>query len=154
MEREVMELIVDAKIDNLDQVLAFVDQELEALDCSMKAQMQIDIAVEEVFVNIAHYAYTPAVGQAMIKMHLEEAESSDASGGLINAGKPSRNLVICFLDRGIPFDPLARPDPDVTLSLDERKIGGLGIYMVKKNMDEVEYEYKDGQNVLTIKKMI
>ena len=61
-------------------------------------------------------------------------------------------MVITFIDNGIPYDPLAKVDPDVTLSLEERDVGGLGIYLVKKTMDDILYEYKDGQNILRIKK--
>ena len=131
------ELVIEAKVENLDQVHAFVDEVLEENDCSMKVQMQIDIAVEELFVNVAHYAYAPAVGNATIRMETQEQP---------------RAAVITLIDSGAPFDPLAKPDPDVTLQAEDRKIGGLGIYMVKKSMNAVEYEYRDGQNILTIRK--
>ena len=130
-------LTLDAKAENLEQVIDFVNRELEKTDCSPKTQMQIDVAVEELFVNIAHYAYTPDTGSVTI----------------VTDVKPEQNLVdITFIDSGVPYDPLAKPDPDVTLSAEEREIGGLGIYMVKKSMDDVKYEYRDGQNVLTITK--
>ena len=131
------ELTLDAKVENLDEVLAFVDAELEAAACPSKTQMQIDVAVEEMFVNIAHYAYTPGTGTATLRVKTERDPGA---------------AEITLIDRGIPYNPLAKPDPDVTLSAEERKIGGLGIYMVKKSMDEVNYEYRDGQNVLTLKK--
>ena len=130
-------LTVEARTENLDQVLAFIEQNLEAAGCSMKAQMQISVAVEEIYVNIAHYAYAPETGKAVIRM--------TAEGGTAE---------IEFRDRGVPFDPLARPDPDVTLSAKERGIGGLGIYMVKKSMDEVLYRYEGGENILTIRKKL
>ena len=101
----------------------------------MKAQMQIDIAVEEIFVNIARYAYAPGEGYAVI-------------GVLAEPGRAE----ITFADNGMPYDPLAREDPDVSLSAEEREIGGLGIYMVKKTMDVMRYEYSDGQNLLTLVK--
>ena len=135
--KSVPELTVEAKDENLAQVLAFVDEQLEALDCPPKTQMQVDVAVEEIFVNIAHYAYAPETGKATIRVETQ--------------ADPKRAR-ITLLDRGVPYDPLARPDPDVTLSLEDRQIGGLGIYMVKKSMDEVKYEYRDGQNVLTMEK--
>ena len=138
-DNDMKELELDAKVENLDRVLAFVDEELESAGCSMKTQMQIDVAVEEIFVNIANYAYSPNVGKAVIR---------------IKTLSDPKRTEITFLDRGIPYDPLAKPDPDVTLSADERQIGGLGIYMVKKSMDDVKYEYLDGQNVLTIVKEI
>lgn len=131
------ELTLEAKLDALEQVLAFVDGELEAVDCPMKAQIQIDIAVEEIFVNIAHYAYAPATGTATIQVDLQPEP---------------RRVLITFIDRGVPYDPLAKPDPDVALSAEDRQIGGLGIFMVKKSMDEMQYAYTDGQNRLTLVK--
>ena len=131
------ELVIDALTDNLPQVLAFVDGELEAADCPMKIQMQIDIAVEEIFVNIAHYAYSPEVGTATVRVEV--------------MGEPPA-VDITFIDGGVPYDPLAKADPDITLSAEERQIGGLGIFMVKKSMDDVKYEYLDGHNILTLKK--
>ncbi len=132
-------ITIEAKTDNLPEVLSFVDAILEENDCPVKTQMQIDIAVEEIFVNIANYAYAPGSGSADIKAGV--------------SGTPSV-FVISFADKGVPYNPLAKEDPDVTLSLEERPIGGLGIFMVKKSMDKVEYEYKDGQNILTIHKTL
>ena len=132
------EITVDATIENITEVTAFVDKQLEAFDCPMKAQMQIDIAIDELFSNIAHYAYKPEVGKATVRVEFDEEP---------------RAAVVTFVDRGVPYDPLAKKDPDVTLSAEERKIGGLGIYLVKKSMDDMFYEYKDGQNMLTIKKL-
>jgi anti-sigma regulatory factor (Ser/Thr protein kinase) len=133
------ELTLEAKVSNLKEVLAFIDEQLELAACSMKAQMQIDIAVEEIFVNIAHYAYEKTVGKAHIKVDI--------------SGEPPV-FSVTFIDEGIPYDPLAKEDPDVTLSADKRQVGGLGIFMVKKSMDEVLYEYKDGKNMLTLKKKL
>ena len=130
-------ITVDAKIENLQQVQSFIDTELEAAGCSMKAQMQIDIAVEELFVNIANYAYAPGSGSAVIGVDVKEGVAE-----------------ITFADSGIPYDPLKREDPDVLLSAEDREIGGLGIFMVKKTMDDMFYEYRDGQNLLTIRKKI
>ncbi len=131
------ELEIEALTENLPQVLAFVDEQLEASDCPMKIQIQIDIAVEEIFVNIAHYAYAPETGKAMVRIEtLADPPSVD----------------ITFIDNGVPYDPLAKADPDITLSAEERQIGGLGIFMVKKSMDDVKYEYLDGHNILTLKK--
>ncbi len=126
---------VQALTSVLPDVLAFVDEQLEAADCPMKVQMQIDIAVEEIFVNIANYAYAPEVGTAEICMDVAD-----------------NTAVITFKDSGTPYDPLAKADPDVTLSAEERQIGGLGIFMVKKTMDGMEYNYIDGHNILTLKK--
>lgn len=131
------ELKIEAKIENLDQVLVFVDEQLEKMGCPMKTQMQIDIAVEEIYVNIAHYAYLPGNGSAAIRVEFEKEPPS---------------VILTFIDQGIPYDPLSKEDPDITLSAEERQIGGLGIYMVKKSMDQVYYEYQNGSNILTLKK--
>ena len=133
------ELTINATVENIPKVTAFVDEQLEAFDCPMKAQMQIDIAIDELFSNIAYYAYNPDVGPATVRVEVVEDPMA---------------VVITFIDKGVPYDPLAREDPDTTLSAEERDLGGLGIYMVKKSMDEVTYEYKDGQNILKIKKNI
>ncbi|MBQ5851955.1 MAG: ATP-binding protein [Lachnospiraceae bacterium] len=133
------ELTIDATIKNIEQVTAFVDEQLRVLDCPMKTQVQIDIAIDELFGNIARYAYNPEVGSATVRVEVCEDPVS---------------VVITFIDNGMPYNPLAKEDPDVTLSLEERGIGGLGIYMVKKTMDDIVYEYKDGKNILKIKKNI
>ena len=131
------ELTLDATVENLDTALSFIDERLEQLECKMPTQMQIDVAVEELFVNVAHYAYAPNTGSITVRFEAKD--------------DPKR-VAITFIDGGVPYDPLAKPDPDVTLSAEERPIGGLGIYMVKKSMDNVYYEYKDGKNVMTIEK--
>ena len=131
------ELTIAATVENIESVTDFVNEQLEALDCPMKAQMQIDIAIDELFGNIAHYAYNPEVGSATVRVEVIEDPLA---------------VVITFIDNGVPYDPLAKADPDTTLSAEERDIGGLGIYMVKKSMDDIAYEYKDGQNILSIKK--
>ena len=133
------QLDIEARVENLDTVIAFVDEQIETLDCPPKIQMQIDVAVEEIFVNIANYAYNPEVGPATIRVE-------------INKEKPA--VEISFIDHGVKYDPLAKEDPDITLSAKERAIGGLGIFMVKKTMDDITYEYKDGQNILKIKKQM
>ena len=132
------EITIKAAVEELNNAIAFVTRELEAYDCPMKTQMQIEIAVEELFVNIANYAYAPGTGTVTIK-----ADISD-----------SREAAIIFTDSGTPYDPLAKPDPDVTLPASERQIGGLGIFMVKKSMDDMRYEYRDGHNILTIIKKL
>ena len=133
------ELTVDAAIENIPAVTAFVEEQLEQVGCPMKAQMQIDIAIDELFSNIAQYAYSPKTGKATVRVEMTEDPMA---------------VVITFIDNGIPYDPLAKADPNVSLPADDRQIGGLGIFMVKKSMDEINYEYKNGQNVLTIKKHI
>ena len=131
------ELIVEADRMNLPQVQAFIDEQLEEVGCPMPAQISIDIAVEELFVNIASYAYGNGSGKAVVQVTVHEDPLS---------------VEITFIDNGKQYDPLAKADPDTTLSAKERKKGGLGIFMVKKSMDNVSYEYKDGNNILTIKK--
>lgn len=130
-------LTVEATDENLNQVIGFVEEMLEQYDCPMKTVMQVDLCVEEIYINIAHYAYAPQVGPATIRVDVTKA--------------PLR-VTITFIDQGIPYDPLAKDDPDITLSAEQRGIGGLGIFLVKKNMDHVTYDYKDGRNILTISK--
>ena len=109
------------------------------IESSGKVQMKIDIAIDEIFSNIAYYAYGDDIGEATIRVEL--------------LGEP-KAVAITFIDNGAPYDPLAKDDPDTTLSIEDREIGGLGIFMVKKSMDDISYEYRDGQNILTIKKNI
>ena len=133
------ELTVEAKVENIDTVTDFVNAALEEYSCSMKAQTQIDIAIDELFGNIARYAYHPEVGEATVQVEMEE---------------DTPVVTVTFRDQGTPYNPLESPDPDVTLSAEEREIGGLGVYLVKKSMDEVVYEYQDGQNILRVRKKI
>jgi anti-sigma regulatory factor (Ser/Thr protein kinase) len=130
------ELVIDARVENLDAVLDFVTAQLEAAGCPVKLQTQIAIAVEEIFVNIAHYAYSQEAGGAAIRVAVGD------------------EVVIEFEDNGKPFNPLLKDDPDIGVTAEEREIGGLGIFMVKKIMDTVDYRYEDGKNVLVIKKNI
>ena len=132
------ELVIEADRSNTPQVQAFIDEQLEEMDCPMMIQTAIDIAVEELFVNIASYAYDSGIGMAVVQVTVHEDPLS---------------VEITFIDNGRQYDPLAKADPDTTISsAKQRKKGGLGIFMVKKSMDNVNYEYKDGKNILTIKK--
>lgn len=131
------ELTVDATLESIPIITKFVDEQLEQFSCPIKAQVQIDIAIDELFSNIVHYAYHPEVGPATVRVEVLEEPLS---------------VVITFIDQGVPYDPLSREDPDVTLSAENREIGGLGIYIVKKNMSEITYEYKEGKNILRIRK--
>ena len=131
------ELKLDAIPENLDTVLDFVNTELAAIDCSPKSQNQIAIAVEEVFVNIASYAYNPEIGPARVCASLNGGE-----------------LRLVFEDSGKPYNPLEKADPDITARAEDRPIGGLGIFMVKKIMDTVNYQYENGLNQLTMTKVI
>ena len=135
--KHMKELIIEAKRENLPTVLAFVDEQLEAAGCPMLTQTSIDVAVEEVFINIASYAYELESGTAVVQVTVMDDPLS---------------VEITFIDNGNPYDPLKKEDPDITLPKQKRKKGGLGIFMVKKTMDNVTYEYKDGKNILTITK--
>ena len=130
---------VQATKENLLEVSAFIEENLEKLGCSMKSMMQINIAVEEIYINIASYAYGDNPGLAEVELVHNEADNS---------------VDITFKDSGIPYDPLAKEDPDITLSAEERSIGGLGIFMVKKSMDDVKYKHEGGKNILTITKKL
>lgn len=131
-------LTVEATKENRLKVNEFVEANLEKIECPMKAMMQISVAVEEIYINIASYAYGDAIGQAEILL------DTDTAG----------QVSITFMDSGTPYDPLAKEDPDITLSAEERGIGGLGIYMVKKSMDDVQYKHEDGKNILTLIKKL
>ena len=137
--RTVKELTLDARVENISEVTAFIDAELERLDCPLKAQTQIDIAIDELFSNIAFYAYAPNVGLATVRF------AYDQQSGMVS---------ITFLDHGIPYDPLEKTDPDTSLAAENRSVGGLGIFLVKKTRDEIQYQRCNDQNVLTIKKRI
>lgn len=129
-----------AALNQLESVQRFVLEQLKGHPYSERTRAQLDVAVEEIFVNIARYAYPPdQPGWALIRCRVEE--------------EPPQ-IIVQFVDRGVPFDPLAKKDADITLSAEERQIGGLGILMVKRSMDQVEYAYEDGQNILTLIKHI
>ncbi|MDR0946445.1 MAG: ATP-binding protein [Ruminococcus sp.] len=129
-------LSVKADISYLDEVLSFTAECTEHLPA--KLQNQLAIAVEEIFVNIAHYAYP--------------RERTDGYADII-FDENNREIVITFIDGGIPYNPLEKTDPDVNLGFEEREIGGLGIFMVKKITDGMTYEYIGKKNVFTIKKL-
>ena len=133
------ELTIEAATENIETVTDFVLSELDKYGCPAKAKTQIAIVIDELFGNIARYAYTPDMGDATVQLEIEDDPLS---------------VLITFIDNGKPFNPLEHKNPDVTAPADERGIGGLGIYLVKKTMNMVEYEYKDGQNVLSVKKDI
>ena len=130
------ELIIDAKTENLGKVLEFVDAELSKSECTAKVKTHIAIAVEEVFINISNYAYRPEIGGVIIRITVSE------------------DVSIEFEDKGVPYNPLEKEDPDISVDIDEREIGGLGIFMVKKIMDAVEYRNVDNKNILIIRKTL
>lgn len=133
------ELVLQASADRLEDVQEFVRGEMEGAGCSLKVISQVEIAVEEIYINIAHYAYPSGGGEAVIRCETD---------------RETPKITIQFLDAGTPFDPLAKEEADISLSAEERSIGGLGILMVKKLMDEVTYCYEDGKNILTIVKYL
>ncbi len=133
------QITVKAAINSIPTVTEFAVALLEEYQCDMRAQMQICVAIDEMFSNIAYYAYPNGEGEATVVASFDATE---------------RLFSLTFIDSGIPYNPLEKADPDVTLSAEERQIGGLGIMMVRKTMDDMTYEYRDGQNVLTISKKI
>ena len=128
-----------AKTEALSDILGFVEETLEGYGCPMKVQMSLCVAIEEVFVNIAHYAYAGGDGQVKLGIGFDASDST---------------LTFRMTDKGIPFDPLKKPDPDITLSAEDREIGGLGIFITRKMMDSVTYAYENGENILTMIKKI
>lgn len=134
-----VELTVEAVVDNLGKVTTFVDEKLEEVECPAKVKIKINIAIDEIFSNIAHYAYCPKTGMVTVQVEVL---------------KEPLTACITFIDQGIPYNPLSIPAPDISLPMEERQIGGLGIYLVRKIMDDVSYEYREGENILTIKKEI
>ena len=132
-------LVVPARVDQLDEVTSFVLDKLDAFGCPKKTQLQIRLAIEEIFVNISSYAYHPEEGMAEIRCEVLD--------------DPMR-VIIQFLDGGTPFDPLAREDADTSEEALMAREGGLGILLVKDMMDDVQYTYEDGKNILTIVKKL
>ncbi len=133
------EITLEAVVENIPQVTAMIDEQLERLGAAMKAQLQLDVAVDEIFANISHYAYPKGRGDATVRFGFDPE---------------TRTASVAFCDSGVPYNPLEHPEPDVTLSAEERAIGGLGIFMVRKTMDRMEYRHEHGQNILTIYKKI
>lgn len=132
-----LERIFSAEEDLLPDVIEMVEEELERVDCPMEAMIQISVATEEIFLNIAHYAYPEGEGEMALRMDADEQQ-----------------VELQFIDEGFPFDPLGHKDPDVEKQSEDESVGGLGILMVKKTMDDVRYKRADEKNVLTIIKKI
>ena len=133
------EMEADALLSNLPLLHSFTETHLEEADCPARMRTRLRVAVEEIFTNICSYAYGSGGGKVVLRL---EAENDPAA------------MVFTFLDHGMPFNPLAKEDPDIHLPAGERKIGGLGIYLTKIIMDDIVYEYKDGRNILTLKKYL
>ena len=130
-------LTVSASMGQLRLVSDFVEAGITAAGGGQENLRKILVAVDELFSNIVRYAYGGGAGEAEISLEVKDGVAS-----------------VCFVDSGIPYNPLEKEDPDVELSAEERRVGGLGVYMVKKSMDAVEYEHRDGKNVLTIRKKL
>ena len=133
------ELIVEALVEKLDTVQSFVHKHIEKFDCSKRKIMQMDLIVEEIFINIASYAYAPNIGSVKI---------------LLNVDSDSKIVSMTFIDSGVEYNPLQKSDPDVNLSVEEREIGGLGIYLTKNLVDSISYQYVDGKNILQFTKLL
>ena len=133
------ELKLPATVDNISAVTNFVEHELTERNCPKSAKAQINVAIDEIFGNIAQYAYNPENGDATVRVEVTDDPIE---------------VILTFMDKGKPYNPLEKADPDVTLNAKERKVGGLGIFIVKKSMDEIDYHYEDGKNVLRIRKNI
>ena len=130
-------IVAEAVLSNHDVVMEFIEQTLEELDCPMKQSMIISVASDEWIANICEYAYENEPGEFKV---------------VISPTEDPKGVRLVFFDQGTPFDPMTREDPDVNLGIDERQIGGLGIFMIKKTMDKVDYEYRDGSNILAMEK--
>ena len=133
------ELVIDAVVDNLNAVNLFVHKSIEQFEVSKRTLMQLDLVVEEIFVNVASYAYAPNTGSVKI---------------LIEANEEPLTVSLTFIDSGVPYNPLEKSDPDVNLSVDDRQIGGLGSFLTKNLVDEISYQFVDGQNVLQLTKSL
>ena len=130
------ELKIEAKTERLPDVSGWLEEQLEKGNCPPKLMMKLELLVEELFVNIASYAYGPEGGDAVFQ-----------------ADFPREGLFrLSIRDWGMPFDPLKKEDPDITLPAEKRDVGGLGVFLVKKLADRIDYAYTDGQNVVTIEK--
>ncbi|MDR2600450.1 MAG: ATP-binding protein [Oscillospiraceae bacterium] len=128
-------MTVSAHIDKLNDVLDFIDEKMDEIGIDMKGQYSVRVSVEELFVNVANYAYPNGEGDITVTTSTKPGE-----------------FIIEIKDNGIPYNPLEKDDPDTTLTAEKREIGGLGIYMVKNMMDSVNYTYQNGQNIMTIMK--
>jgi anti-sigma regulatory factor (Ser/Thr protein kinase) len=126
------ELVIEAKTENIDAVFDFINERLE--DCPAKTQNQISVVVDEIFSNITNYAYSPKVGSVTIRITVD------------------KHITIEFEDGGVAYNPLAAPDPNISLEVEDRDIGGLGIHIVKNIMDSVDYRREGNKNILTVKK--
>ena len=130
-------LTLPATPESIAPATDFLNEILEGAGCSLRDQTKLDIALDELMSNVAQYAYAPGTGDIALSVEILE--------------DPKR-VVLTLTDSGIPYDPLKKEDPDVTLSAEQRSVGGLGIYIVKQSMDAITYDHKDGKNILSITK--
>jgi len=130
-------ITIPAKIENLPQAIDFINQQLKPFEPISQAQLQLELAVEEVYVNIAKYAYEPGEGKVFISCEIDE--------------NPLQ-ATVQFTDSGIPYNPIDNKAPDMKSR--EKEVGGLGIFLIKKNVDDISYQYQDGKNILTIRKKL
>ena len=130
---------VDSAIENLSSVMGFINSELDELKCPERIRAQIKLAIDELFGNICFYAYDSEPGPVTVCVESEKEPPA---------------IIITFMDKGNPFDPLEAEEPDLELSGEDRPIGGLGLFLVQSTMDDLSYEYKDEQNILTLKKIL
>ncbi|KZX10305.1 ATP-binding protein [Methanobrevibacter curvatus] len=134
-------IVVPGKVEYLSQVQEFINSKLKYYELLPKFQMQLELVIEEIFINIVKYAHMEDSSENKIVIYSLFDEESSV-------------LTIKFVDKGIPFNPLKEEDPDLNADIENRKIGGLGLFLVKKNTDELEYKYKKGKNILTFKKSL
>ncbi|MBQ6067544.1 MAG: ATP-binding protein [Clostridia bacterium] len=130
-------ITLPAVLESIEIATDFMDDILNNAGCPSRARIQLDIALDELMSNVARYAYAPETGEVTVSVSIR---------------KDPRRAVITLTDSGVPYDPLQTKDPDVTLTAEERPIGGLGIFIVKQSMDDVIYDYRNGQNIVTIVK--
>ncbi len=128
-------LELEAVTGNLNLAIAFVGELLAECGCGMKTRMQTELAVEEIFTNIANYAYAPGTGKVLMSAEVDSA---------------TETLTMIFEDSGVRYDPLKDDSEDK--SADERAISGLGLFLIKKNTDSISYDFRDGKNILTFTK--
>ena len=132
-------LTVPAKIENLQKVFNFLNTQLNSVTYNMKSRLQLELSIEEAYVNISKYAYEYNEGNIEILSHID---------------KDPIQITVKLMDSGIPYNPLNNEDPNILANTEEKELGGLGILLIKKNVDNIRYEYLDGKNVLTIQKKL
>lgn len=137
LEERMKEIELYAVIDEIPTLIAFVEEFSRSMDCPIEVIRQLNVAIDEIFSNIARYAYPDGIGKVQVSLECLESP---------------RRIKLTFMDEGIRYNPMEKEDPDTTIVAEERQVGGLGIYIVKKSMDAMEYLYEDGKNILVIEK--